>query len=65
MKVPSLFCPYCNAKGSKQPVLSPMSVQQVKSAPVESTAVAAPYFHYRCERCGFAEIHDARAADAA
>jgi hypothetical protein len=61
----SLFCPFCNARGIPQPVLSPMTCCEVRVAPVESDDPGrVPYFSYRCERCGFVEIHD-RIADAA
>lgn len=65
----SLFCPYCNARGSAQPVLSPMVCKKVRVAPLESATAPeptpTPYLHYRCERCGYSEIHDQTAADAA
>lgn len=61
----SLFCPFCNSKGAVQPVLSPMVVSEVRSAPLESPEPKrVPYFAYRCERCGYGEIHD-RVVDAA
>lgn len=62
----SLFCPFCNAKGSKQPVLSPMVVRRVDSAPIEQDgAVPTPFFLYRCERCGYGEIHAVKTSEAA
>ncbi len=62
----SLFCPYCNAKGIPQPALSPMVVEHVRVPPVDAAASSpAPYYHYQCQRCGFSEIHDVKAADAA
>ena len=61
----SLFCPFCNSRGCAQPVLSPMVVSEVRVAPLESAEPnRVPYFTYRCERCGFGEIHE-RAVDAA
>ena len=64
-KAHSLFCPFCNAKGNAQPVLSPMSVTEIRIAPTASGDDGkVPFFSYRCERCGFSEIHQ-RAVDAA
>lgn len=54
-----VFCPLCNAQGSPQPVLSPMSplfVEGGKSATVQPYLY--PHFVYKCPRCSFSEIHE-------
>jgi hypothetical protein len=60
----SLFCPFCNAKGSIQPVLSPMVMAEVRLAADATEAQRGPLVAYKCQRCGYGEIHD-RAVDAA
>jgi hypothetical protein len=46
-----------------------MVCKKVRVAPLESATAPeptpTPYLHYRCERCGYSEIHDQTAADAA
>lgn len=56
---PTVFCPFCNAKGAHQPVLSPMGVLFVEGGkPATVQPFAAPHFTYVCPRCGFGEIHE-------
>lgn len=75
----NLFCPFCNAEGSSQPVLSPMScvyilgrkeTEERPEAPSPPPAkgkheVEEPHFEYRCQRCGFTEIHERSYGEAA
>ena len=69
------FCPYCNSKGESQPILSSMvcayvldrraAVQGEDTERHPSRDVLEPHYEYRCERCGFTEIHDNRLGEAA
>ena len=55
----SVFCPFCNAKGNQQPVLSPMGVLFVECGrPATVQPFAAAHFTFVCPRCGFGEIHE-------
>lgn len=57
----TVYCPYCNAKGHAQPVLSPMRCDYVKARPLPAGVeemLQAPFYQYTCERCGYHEIHD-------
>ena len=58
-KYPASFCPYCNAKGSTQPVLVPMDCREVNQTGVDEQGregVPAPYVSYTCSRCKYGEI---------
>jgi hypothetical protein len=58
-EAPTVFCPYCNAKGQVQPVLSPMKVTFVEAGKPETVQpFAAAHFTYACPRCSMAEIHE-------
>ena len=58
-RTPSVFCPFCNTKGSNQPVMSPMGVLFVEGGkPATVQPFGAPHFTYVCPRCGFSEIHE-------
>ena len=70
----NLFCPFCNAKGCSQPILSPMTCvyilgqpQLADSAPKPGAAKPrhASHFEYRCSRCGYTEIHNQMFGEAA
>ena len=55
----SVFCPRCNAKGSAQPVMSPMGVLFVEGGrPATCQPFTAPHFTYVCPRCSYSEIHE-------
>lgn len=58
----SMFCPFCNADGERQPILSPMACVYVLASgePPDDAkpAPAPPHFEYRCSRCGYTEIHE-------
>jgi hypothetical protein len=47
------FCPVCNTRDMARRVLSPMVAREVEIADFRP----APVLSYRCERCGFGEIH--------
>jgi hypothetical protein len=72
----NVFCPFCNAEGARQPILSPMAVVYIlgagaapaESGEAEATRQVAPrasHFEYRCPRCGFTEIHERLLGEAA
>ncbi|MFC1708055.1 hypothetical protein ACFL59_14765 [Planctomycetota bacterium] len=76
----SLFCPFCNSKGEAQPILSPMvcayvldrrsSEKDRESPPPDEVVrrqreVLEPHYEYRCERCGYGEIHERNFGEAA
>ncbi len=57
----TVYCPVCNAQGSEPRVLSPMVASHVLIAPIDGPEdERPPYYSYRCQRCGFAEIHKHR-----
>ena len=70
-----VFCPFCNADGVSQPVLSPMTCVYIlghasngdEEAPSEPTPAprAGSHFEYRCTRCGYTEIHEHMLGEAA
>ena len=63
IKPTSIFCPFCNSRGAEYPVLSPMIVSEVPTAAVsEPVRGGAPLLSYRCQRCGYGEIHPRGAA---
>lgn len=54
-----VFCPFCNAIGNAQRVLSPMAVLAVEGGrPLTAQPYCVPHFTYVCGRCWYAEIHD-------
>ena len=60
----AIFCPYCSGQAGEPPV-SPMTRTVVKAVAGEAAnRRLQPTFMYRCERCGYAELHD-RLLDAA
>lgn len=55
----AIFCPACNARGSAQPVLSPMAriaVPRSLAAGAASRAVPEAHYLVTCPRCGYGEI---------
>lgn len=67
-----LFCPFCNAKGASQPILSPMTCVYILGRPESEGAGAkgqpqrgSSHFEYRCTRCGYTEIHEKMLDEAA
>ena len=58
-RTPSVFCPFCNAKGSAQPILSSMGVLFVEGGKPQTVQPFPPaHFTYVCPRCGYGEIHE-------
>lgn len=51
--MPGLICPFCNAKGQKQPVLSPMETKEVLA---DVDGKKTKYKVHRCPRCQYSEI---------
>lgn len=56
-KPSSIFCPFCNSRGQAQPVLSPMNIAQVTYPAGADVGKGVPFYSYRCQRCGYGEIH--------
>jgi len=69
----SVFCPFCNADGVSQPVLSPMTCVYIlgharaagDQARPEPRPQPGSHFEYRCTRCGYTEIHEHLLGEAA
>lgn len=60
----TVYCPFCNANGSAQPVLVALNVVPTGDRPRAREFVYEAYerghFLYVCPRCGFKEIHNER-----
>ncbi len=48
------WCPWCNAQGARQPILSELLVIDRK------TVDGVPRWLYACQKCGYEEYHDER-----
>ncbi len=58
LKRPTFFCPWCNAIGRRQPVLSPLAASPVRfGGDGGALPEGLPFLAYGCKRCGYAEIH--------
>ncbi|MHC4392808.1 MAG: hypothetical protein ACYS22_16055 [Planctomycetota bacterium] len=72
-----VFCPFCNAKGGTQPILSPMTCVYIMQKNKGADSTTPPpakgpgshrrtaHFEYRCGRCGYTEIHERMLGEAA